>query len=656
MTTTMAVTGITETRRRVKVYSFNEKMQWEDMGTGHVSVNYVERLQSLIITVRSEDDAASLLLESKVLRHRVYQKQEETLIVWTENDNTDLALSFQEKTGCNDLWAQICDIQGTNPSASVTQEAEDGDTSDTHLDESCIIELPLCELGKLEEIFDLVTTAIPSPMHRESLVQAMERENYIPKLLELFHICEDLENPMGLHHLYNIFRTLFLINKAALLNVMFQEEHIVSVVGCLEYNPSKPQPVRHREYLAQVSRHREVIPFNNPQLLNKIHQTYQVMYIQEVILPTPSLFEENMMSALNSFVMFNKADIINTIQDDGRFLRELFTLLQDEATPEDKYRELIHLLREICLFSQALEVGDRTQCFKILSDYGFMSAVEGMLVYEDKDVVGTAVDILMSIADFHCSILRDHILQDAESQSEDNQFMNLLINLLVDGEYTDLEVQMVGLIKIIIDPEAIMAESTAQTVEKSLFLNYFYKHCMHRLMAPLMAQTAGIKISRDTPQNSALLSHILDILSLCVGRHTYLIRNYIIDKNALSRVLVLMTSSHAHLTLAALRFCRRIVGLKDEFYNRYIVRDNLLAPIIKAFIANGRRYNLLNSAIIELFEYLRVENVKSLVSYVVEHFWSTLEHIEYVDTFKALRLKHEQEMDRRDNKDSAPAV
>ena len=35
-----------------------------------------------------------------------------------------------------------------------------------------------------------------------------------------------------------------------------------------------------------------------------------------------------------------------------------------------------------------------------------------------------------------------------------------------------------------------------QTVEKSLFLNYFYKHCMHRLMAPLMAQTAGPSVSR----------------------------------------------------------------------------------------------------------------------------------------------------------------
>ena len=49
----------------------------------------------------------------------------------------------------------------------------------------------------------------------------------------------------------------------------------------------------------------------------QVHQTYQVMYIQEVILPTPSLFEENMMSALNSFVLFNKAEIINTIQVRG---------------------------------------------------------------------------------------------------------------------------------------------------------------------------------------------------------------------------------------------------------------------------------------------------------------------------------------------------
>ncbi len=56
----------------------------------------------------------------------------------------------------------------------------------------------------------------------------------------------------------------------------------------------------------------------------------------------------------------------------------------------------------------------------------------------------------------------------------------------------------------------------------------------------------------DTAVNAVLLSHILDILSLCAERHSYHIRNYIIDKNILARVLVLMTSAHGHLALGRL--------------------------------------------------------------------------------------------------------
>lgn len=56
----------------------------------------------------------------------------------------------------------------------------------------------------------------------------------------------------------------------------------------------------------------------------------------------------------------------------------------------------------------------------------------------------------------------------------------------------------------------------------------------------------------------------------------------------------------------ALRFMRRIIGLKDEYYNRYIVKGNLFEPVINALLDNGTRYNLLNSAIIELFEFIKV--------------------------------------------------
>ena len=48
---------------------------------------------------------------------------------------------------------------------------------------------------------------------REKLANAIENENYIKKLLNIFSICEDLENLEGLHHLYQIFRNIFLLNK-----------------------------------------------------------------------------------------------------------------------------------------------------------------------------------------------------------------------------------------------------------------------------------------------------------------------------------------------------------------------------------------------------------------------------------------------------------
>lgn len=54
---------------------------------------------------------------------------------------------------------------------------------------------------------------------------------------------------------------------------------------------------------------------------------------------------------------------------------------------------------------------------------------------------------------------------------------------------------------------------------------------------------------------------------------------------------------------------RRIIGLKDEFYNRYIMRNFLFEPVVKAFLNNGSRYNLMNSAIIEMFEYVRVVSI-----------------------------------------------
>ena len=114
--------------------------------------------------------------------------------------------------------------------------------------------------------------------------------------------------------------------------------------------------------------------------------------------------------------------------------------------------------------------------------------------------------------------------------------------------------------------------------------------------------------------------------------------NFLAD--LLRRILVLVKSRHTFLKLCAVRFMRKIINLKDEFYNRYIIKGNLFVPVVDALVSNYDRYNLLNSAILEMFEFIRVEDIKSLCSHVVENFSPTLDKITYVQTFKALKLRY----------------
>lgn len=58
-------------------------------------------------------------------------------------------------------------------------------------------------------------------------------------------------------------------------------------------------------------------------------------------------------------------------------------------------------------------------------------------------------------------------------------------------------------------------------------------------------------------------------------------------------------------------------------------------------------YNLLNSAFLELLEFIKHENIAPLLTFIVEKYDSVLELIDYVDTYKHFKARD------RENKDTA---
>ncbi|ELK36592.1 Serine/threonine-protein phosphatase 4 regulatory subunit 3B [Myotis davidii] len=649
--------------RPAKLYALNENNQWYYLGSGNVT-SVPSESQGTFLVVRSES-SGSLLLETKVLPDTPYQKQKDTLIVWSENEKHGMALSFPDTESCQETWEAICRVQGKDPTVNITQDLLDDleeDINETPETDD-LDELPNCELSKLKQIANLVTSAFCSPLLKRRLALVLENESYIKELLKLLHTCENVGYTEGLYHLNTIIKGMFFLDKTALLEILFSDECIMDVIGCLEYDPSLDQPKKHREFLTQNANFKEVIPITTCKLRQRIHQTYRIQYIQDILFPTQSVLEENYLSSLKTFIFLNKMEIIHMLQGDDKFLPQIFEQLKDKTIDNDKRRELLFFLKEFVAFAQILKPRSKDALFKTLTQMGILPAIKVVMSLDNFQIKSSAIDIFTYIVDHSPSMIREFIIEDQQNENG-----SLLINLVIKQMICDTDPEQAGalhimrLLCLILDPDSMIA--MPHKCERNIFLNFFYKQCIHNIILPLWATTSEDIFEEDHVltgdinnkyclhdyQTAQLLGIILELLTFCVQHHTYYIKYYILRKDLLRNVLILMKSKHTFLVLCALRLMRKIIGLKDEVYNRYIIEGNLFEPVVNAFLDNGTRYNMLNSAVIELFEYIKVENIKSLLLHVVEKFYKRLEWIEYVPTFKSMKFNYEQEKDRKSQK------
>lgn len=85
-----------------------------------------------------------------------------------------------------------------------------------------------------------------------------------------------------------------------------------------------------------------------------------------------------------------------------------------------------------------------------------------------------------------------------------------------------------------------------------------------------------------------------------------------------------------------------LISLQDTFYQALMTHNNTFGLILDIVYETMPRDNLLNSACLELFEFIKRENIKPFVLHVVEKYHDKLKDITYVDTFQDLILRYEQ--------------
>lgn len=85
-----------------------------------------------------------------------------------------------------------------------------------------------------------------------------------------------------------------------------------------------------------------------------------------------------------------------------------------------------------------------------------------------------------------------------------------------------------------------------------------------------------------------------------------------------------------------------LASLQDTFYQALMTHNNTFSLILDIVRETMPRDNLLNSACLELFEFIKRENIKPFVLHVVEKYPEKLKDLTYVGTFHDLILRYDQ--------------
>ncbi|KAJ5794856.1 hypothetical protein N7457_001455 [Penicillium paradoxum] len=634
-------------RKRVKVYELRDN-DWFDRGTGFCTGQILG--EEPRIFVESEDLPSRVLLETRITKDDGYQKQQasrdtETLIVWTEQNGTDMALSFQEAEGCAVIWDFVNAVQQHLLSLNSADDALSDD-----LDSYQSIVLPAPELGNLPEIEQIVRAASMTQGGRDALSKFIIRDEYIAKLVPLVAMAEDLESLIDLHRLCNIMKSLILLNDNTIIETVVADEVILGVVGALEYDPEFPtHKANHRQYLSDKSRYKEVVPIKDLIIRQKIQSTWRLQYLKDVVLAR--ILDDPTFSVLNSLIFFNQMEIVNHIQANGPFLRELFSVFDPRNLDQRRKDDAVQFLHQCAGIAKNLQAPSRAQLFANFISHGLFAVIAFAVKHLNPAMRTTGIDILVALLDHDPVMMRNYMLKAVNDKK--TPLTDTLIDLL--HVETDLGVknQLADAIKVLLDPQIPMQDPLGRAGPDYLkvrtnnllsdaFVQQHFDESSKRLFQPLKQLANRTALNDLTFQEVTLYSHLVDILTFFVRQHLFRTRNSIQSESLAPRVAQLLRVPQKHLKLVALKFFRTLISLQDTFYQALMTHNNTFELILDIVYETMPRDNLLNSACLELFEFIKRENIKPFILHVVEKYREKLENIIYVDTFQSLILRYDQ--------------
>ncbi|WOO79694.1 putative protein [Vanrija pseudolonga] len=592
--------------KRVKVYELRDQA-WFDRGTGHCKGVYDDQNDVALLIVEAEDALDEgrpaddpegpggflkdeLLLNAQVSKDDVYTRQQETLIVWTDQaTQQDIALSFQDPEGCEDIWQFLMEVQkhlNNQLASSSSPLAASPLLGGPGLGTPSRDQWQAPSLANIKEHEMWLRMQAKSAAGRERAVEHIIGEDYIKQLIGVLSQAEDLESINDLHALCSLMQTILMFNDNGIFEYILQDDIFMGVLGMLEYDPEFPTlKASYRAFFRQYSKFRQVVEIKDEAIRNKIHQTSRLLYLKDVVLAR--MLDDPTFGILNSFVFFNQVDITTYIQADEVLLHDLFVEFrreQEDADRDPKKRDLVMFLHQLMVMGKGVQVPNRLALYRTLLDRGLLFACEWAFRQREATILHAGAEILTLCVEHDVNAVRLHVLREEELTRR--TLVMEIIGLLQSTHDQGLVQQTVETLRTLLEPGPDNEQTFGRAKELSVvdtFTQYFYDQCATQLLAPL-SDLPDLKDQKGPPvlssERSSLLNTLIDLLSYCIGIHAHRAQFYILSNPLAQKVCHLIYAREKTLRHCSLRFIKACLKTNNHFIHRNFAKLGVTKAIL----------------------------------------------------------------------------
>lgn len=657
-----------EQLNRVKVYFLSDA--WVDNGTGFC-FGEIRDGEPPSLVVRSEVDETDELLRAGVTGSLQFQRQQETLIVWTTTEGQSIALSFQEKDGCTTMCDFLVHVfhQGLAPQitlVSVLSSDMDGEVSELVVGP---VTLPPADpsLDDLPTILALFNEHPNSSYQKQCISSFIETHDYIPKLVKLFTEAEEAHSIKNLHMLCNIVKTLIVCNESLTVEIILDDKNMMGVIGILEYDPDFPTfKASHRKYLADESNFKEVLPLDDTHIKDLIKKTFKLQFLKDVVLAR--LLDDPSFNAISTLIHFNQVEVIKFLESSD-FIDTLLKVYEDE-TPTQTKRDGMRLFHQFVLMAKNLPSKQRTRFYKTLINKGLFKTIQFVLQDDSLDVRIQGTGLIVSIIEHDVLLINgmDEEIEPGDSWNEeieesfngdlyekdgplskkvvtlsdDMTLLLILSKFLLEDNEPGLRIQAYEALKSLLDPAntnapGIMGDDESRNLNTAAYFKAFYNEVSPILFASLIE---ACEVEINTNGKEDMFMYLFDLVTFC-SKDKHISRSFFMENHILKGIAQMVKPRHAlQLRLAAVRSLKSIVMLNDDYYTRYVISNDLLGQVFHLLTECENVPDMAYSTVLDLLEIILMgiekgdsrKNFKLLAHYIVQNYREVLKSINDVDS------------------------